>query len=164
VTLCKEAAKAGDDEASRFLGTAYLAGDPVTKDPKEARRWWELAAQQNPALGARRLGEMYANGEGGKADPKKALAQWIAAEKAGDQLACILVADQLFSQISGGRKPGPGRYAFKGGVPTGDIEVAESWYKAALENDPRPDVRQRAQYALAILKSFTTVTATTKKP
>jgi TPR repeat protein len=164
VTLCKEAALAGDNEAQLALGSAYLAGARVTRDPAEARKWYELAAKQNPLLAARKLGELYASGEGGKRDTKKALELWTAAEKAGDQLACILMADQLFSDMTGGRKPGPGTYAFKGGVPVKDIEVVELWYQAALDRDPRPEVKTRAEYALKLLKSFKTAKVSTKKP
>jgi TPR repeat protein len=164
VTLCKEAARAGDNDAQLILGSAYLTGKPVARDPTEARKWYELAAKQNPLLAARKLGELYASGEGGKRDTKKALELWGAAEKAGDPLACILMADQLFSEMTGGRKPGPGTYAFRGGVPTKDIEVVELWYQAALERDPRPEVKTRAQYALKILKGFKTANVSTKKP
>jgi TPR repeat protein len=97
---------------------------------------------------------MYVKGDGGPKDPKKAMALWTAAEKAGDPLVSILVADQLFSNMTGGRKPGPGRYGFKGGIPVADIEVVEEWYKQAQARDPRPEVQQRAKYALAILASF----------
>jgi len=71
----------------------------------------------------------------------------------------------LFSDITGGRKPGPGTYAFKGGIPMADIEVVEMWYQAALERDPRPEVKTRAEYALKVLQSFKTanVSVTKKK-
>jgi uncharacterized protein len=165
VALCKEAARAGDNDAQLVLGKAYLAGEPVARDPAEARKWYELAAKQNPLMAARKLGELYASGEGGKRDTKKALELWGKAEQAGDQAACILMADQLFSDITGGRKPGPGRYAFKGGVPVADIEVVELWYQAALDRDPRPEVKTRAEYALKVLQSFKTanVSVTKKK-
>jgi TPR repeat protein len=164
VALCKAAARAGDNEAQLVLGSAYLTGKPVARDPAEARKWYELAAKQNPLMAARKLGELYASGEGGKRDTKKALELWGAAEKAGDQAACILMADQLFSEMTGGRKPGPGTYAFKGGVPVKDIEVVELWYQAALDRDPRPEVKTRAQYALKLLQSFKTANVSTKKP
>jgi TPR repeat protein len=165
VTLCKEAARAGDGDAQLALGSAYLTGAVVVRDPAEARKWYEMAAKQNPLMAARKLGQLYASGEGGKKDTKKALELWGSAEQAGDQAVCILVADQLFFDITGGRKPGPGTYAFKGGVPVADIEVVELWYQAALERDPRPEVKTRAEYALKVLQSFKTanVSVTKKK-
>jgi|GEM_PF-2019033 len=165
VALCKEAGRAGDSDAQLALGSAYLTGAVVARDPAEARKWYEMAAKQNPLMAARKLGQLYASGEGGKQDTKKALELWGQAEQAGDQAVCILVADQLFSDITGGRKPGPGTYAFKGGIPMGDIEVVELWYQAALERDPRPEVKTRAEYALKVLQSFKTanVSVTKKK-
>ncbi len=75
----------------------------------------------------------------------------------------ILVADQLFSNLTGGKKPGPGTYGFKGGVPVADLGIVEEWYKEAQEKDPRADVKQRATYALAIVKSLKTGAIAVKK-
>ena len=106
---------------------------------------------------------MYANGDGGPKDIKKALDLWIAAEKAGDPLVSILVADQLFANISGGRKPGPGTYEFRGAISVKeDIEVAEEWYRQARKRDSRPEVQKRADYALTVLGSFKTAATSGK--
>jgi TPR repeat protein len=154
--LCEEAATVGDADAQVAVGNAYFSGTGGKRDLAAARNWYEKAAKQNKTDAARRLGEMYAKGDGGRKDPKKAMEYWTAAEKAGDPLVSILVADHLFSNITGGRTPGPGTYAFKGGVPVADIEVVEEWYRQALSKDPRPDVQKRAKYALSILASFKT--------
>lgn len=149
--LCREAATAGDADAQVAVGNAYFAGTVKRPDHGAARKWYEMAAKQGDPYAMRRLGEMYALGDGGRKDPKKAMELWSAGEKAGDPTVAILMADQLFSDMTGGRKPGPGTYAFRGGVPVGDIQVVEEWYKLAQERDPRPDVQARAKYALAIL-------------
>lgn len=154
LALCKASAEAGDVDAQLTLAEAYFSGRGAPADHGEARRWYEKAADQKNPQAARKLGEMYAAGDGGKRDTKKAVELWRAAEQAGDPLACILVADQLFSDLTGGQKPGPGTYAFKGGVPTADIEVVQSWYREAQERDPRPDVKQRAAYAISVLDRF----------
>ena len=151
LALCKEAAEAGDADAQAAVADAYFAGVGVRRDRAEARRWYEKAAAQNNTNAARRLGEMYARGDGGPKDTKEALKLWQGAEKDGDPMAAILVADQLFADLTGGRTPGPGTYAFRGGVPVADLEAVEAWYKEAARQDPRPDVRQRATYAIAIL-------------
>lgn len=156
VGLCKEAATAGDADAQLAVGDAYFSGGAVKQDYAEARKWYGMAAMQGDTQAARRLGEMYARGDGGRKDPKKAMELWVTAEKAGDPLVAILVADQLFSDLTGGRTPGPGKYAFRGGIPVADIEVNEEWYRQALNTDPRPDVKKRADYALKILASFKT--------
>lgn len=156
LALCKAAAEAGDVDAQMAVGDAYFHGLVGKRDLAEARKWYAKAAKQNKPDAARRLGEMYARGEGGRKDVKKAMEYWSSAEKAGDPLVSILVADQLFSQLTGGRTPGPGVYAFKGGIPIADIEVVEEWYRQALERDPRPDVQARAKSALSTLASFKT--------
>lgn len=155
LSLCKEAANAGDVDAQMAVGNAYFSGAAGTKpDHAQARKWYDMAAKQNSAQANRRLGEMYANGDGGKKDTKKALEHWTRAEKAGDPLVAILVADQMFSDMTGGKKPGAGTYAFRGGVPVDQIKVIEEWYQLAQARDPRPDVKERAKYALSILSSL----------
>ncbi|HSZ53280.1 MAG TPA: tetratricopeptide repeat protein [Caulobacteraceae bacterium] len=154
VGLCKESANAGDVEAQLVVGDAYFYGRGVKEDHQEARKWYAMAADRNNPQALRRLGEMYAAGDGGKKDTKKAVALWEAAEKAGDPLVCILVADQLFSDLTGGKKPSGGTYAFRGGVPVGDLDAVEAWYQEALQRDPRPDVKQRAQRGIKVVQSL----------
>lgn len=154
LSLCKEAAVAGDVDAKLVVGDAYFQGRGAPQDRAEARKWYEQAAAQGQSQAMVKLGQMYASGDGGKRDTGKAVELWQGAEKAGDPLACILVADQLFSDLTGGRKPGPGQFAFRGGVPVEQVEVVQSWYREALERDPRPDVQKRAKYAIAVLDSF----------
>jgi TPR repeat protein len=147
-------AEAGEASAQMALGDAYFSGAAGKRDHAQARKWYEKAARQGETNAARKLGEMYARGDGGRKDGKKAMKYWSDADKAGDPLAAILVADHLFSEMTGGRTPGPGTYAFKGGIPVADVEVVESWYRQALERDPRQDVRDRATKALSTLESF----------
>ena len=155
LALCKEAAQAGDADAQAEVGDFYYRGSGAVKpDRAEARRWYDMAAKQQHPAAARRLGEMYAKGDGGKRDAKKAMKLWQAAEKAGDPQVAILVADQLFSEMTGGKTPGAGTFAFRGGVPVGDIEVVEQWYGQARDRDPRPEVKKRAEYALSVLAYF----------
>jgi TPR repeat protein len=152
--LCKETARAGDANAQVLVGDAYLAGGAVKANSREAAKWYEMAVKlQNPQA-ARKLGTMYAKGNGVRRDPKRAMELWLAAEKGGDPFVCILVADQMFSDLTGGRTPGPGTYAFRGGVPVEEIGVAEDWYREAQKRDPRPDVQQRAKMALYVLASL----------
>ena len=156
LALCQEGGQAGDVSAQMKVADAYRYGTGAKRDPTEARRWYEMAAAKNNGEASRKLGEMYASGEGGKKDKKKAAQLWIAAEKAGDNYASILMGDQLFSDITGGKQPGPGKFAFRGGVPLDDVETAISWYEDAQKRDPRPDARKRAEMALYTLKGFRT--------
>jgi len=147
-------AEAGDSIAQAELGNLYFRGTGGPPDLKAARKWYEKAAAQKHPQACRTLGEMVMKGQGGRKDKKKAMQLWLEAEKAGDPLAPMLVADQMFSDITGGRTPGTGQYAFKGGIPAQDIDVAMDWYREALKRDPRPDARERAQVALNALKTF----------
>jgi TPR repeat protein len=163
LALCRGAAQAGDAEAQAEVGDFYYRGSgPVKADRAEARRWYDMAAKQKHPAAARQLGEMYAKGDGGKRDPKKAMELWQAAEAAGDPMVAILMADQLFSEMTGGKTPGPGKFAFRGGVPVADIEVVEEWYRQARDQDPRPEVKKRAEYALSVLAHFKAAAQATK--
>lgn len=157
--LCKESARAGDVDAQVEVGDVYftgLSGGTPKADHAEASKWYDMAAKlQNPEA-ARKLGSMYAKGDGVRRDPKRAMELWTIAEKGGDPLVCILVADTLFAEITGGRTPGPGQYAFRGGIPVKQIEVAEDWYREALKRDPRPEVQERAKLGISVLSSFKT--------
>jgi len=158
-------AEAGRADAQALLGDYYLNNPSVKRDPKEARRWLEKAAAQKHPAACRLLGELYASGEGGKRDKKKALELWKTAETGGDVQAPILVADAMFSELTGGKTPGPGQYAFKGGIPVKDIEVVEDWYREAQSRDPRPETQARATEALRVLSTFkSAANAEAKKP
>jgi uncharacterized protein len=154
VALCKESAKAGDVQAQLVVADAYFYGRGVNEDHQESRKWYSMAADKNDPQALRRLGEMYAAGDGGKKDTKTALLLWETAEREGDPLVCILVADQLFSNLTGGKKPAGGVYAFKGGVPVADLSSIEAWYQEALARDPRPDVKQRAERGIKVVQNL----------
>lgn len=155
LAACRGAALAGDAEAAEQIGDLYRqGGGSVKADYAEARRWYEMAARRDDPAAARKLGVMCARGEGGKADKKRAMELWKSADAAGDPMVAILIADEIFSGITGGRTPGPGQFAFRGGIPVADIEVAEDWYSQARDRDPRPDVKQRAERALTVLAQF----------
>lgn len=148
-------AEAGNADAQVELGNIEFRGEGgQVPNLKAARKWYEKAAAQKHPQACRTLGEMVMKGQGGKKDKKKAMQLWFDAEKAGDPLAPILVADQMFSDITGGQTPRTGQFAFRGGIPAGDVDVAMDWYKEALKRDPRPDARQRAQVALNALQTF----------
>ncbi|MFL5295595.1 MAG: tetratricopeptide repeat protein [Phenylobacterium sp.] len=154
LSLCHEAAQAGDAEAQAEVGRAYRAGRGAKADAKEARRWLEMAAAQKYAPAQRTLGEMYARGEGGKKDKKKAFEQWVAADKAGDAMTPILMGDFLFGELTGGKTPGPGKFRIPAGAPLSQVDEAEAWYKAAAARDPRPEVRSRATTAVSVLQQL----------
>jgi class 3 adenylate cyclase len=60
----KELAKQGVIEAQYALAKAHRDGTGVSKDPVEAARWFEAAAEQDYAKAQRHLGARYAEGHG----------------------------------------------------------------------------------------------------
>lgn len=69
-------AEKGDAVSAFNLGTAYLAGNGVTKDPAQAAMWMGKAADQGLAEAQDALGIMYLSGNGVEKDPARA-AEWI---------------------------------------------------------------------------------------
>ena len=141
----------------------YYGRNGVKQDYKIARGWYEKAAAQGDTEAQRRLGEMYVAGQGGKKSRKKALDLWMAAEKAGDPLAPVMVADLYYEEITGQKTPAPGQFEFIGGVPQSRIEDTIAWYDAARERDPRPEVQARAKMALYVLNTLKSTNVKTGK-
>lgn len=54
-----EMANAGEAEAAYHLGMLYRSGIGVDPDPKEALRWFKIAANKNDSLAAYELGAFY---------------------------------------------------------------------------------------------------------
>ena len=75
-----EKALAGDLQAAELLGTAYQLGCPgAPADPKEAIRWYTLAADRGSSIAANQIGMFYdpsASGNFYKKDPEEAL-KWF---------------------------------------------------------------------------------------
>ncbi len=65
-------AEKGDAVSAFNLGTAYLAGNGVAKDPSQAAMWMGKAADQGLAEAQDALGIMYLSGNGVEKDPARA--------------------------------------------------------------------------------------------
>lgn len=74
--LLESDARAGDPAAAHALGTLYLNGDGVERNPSMAAAWFGRAAAAGDADGAYRLGEAYRLGLGVAADIETALT-WL---------------------------------------------------------------------------------------
>ena len=73
VVDCTTEAKKGDAEAQAYLGLMYRLGDGVTKDYKQAVKWYRKSAEQGDAGAQNNLGAMYYNGQGVTKDYKQAV-------------------------------------------------------------------------------------------
>ena len=83
--MVKINAEAGDIGAMCNLGSAYLVGTDVDRDPYEAAKWFLRAAAEGESVAMFNLGLMYAKGFGVERDFAKA-AEWMRnALEAGDK-------------------------------------------------------------------------------
>ena len=80
--LIIQMAEQGDAEAQSAMGLMYQYGEGVTKDYREAAKWYRKAAEQGLALAQLRLGAIYDGGKGVSVDHKEA-AKWY--RKAAEQ-------------------------------------------------------------------------------
>lgn len=130
IAATRKAAEQGSAAAQATLGSMYLYGFGVPRDPAQASVWFRHAAAQGYAVGQYRLGLLYAIGQGVLKDYAQAAA-WY--RKAADQ-------GSASAQHSLGSL-----YKDGAGVPQ-DYRQALAWYrKAATQGNVT------AQYALGSL-------------
>lgn len=120
-------AEQGDADAQNSLGLKYAKGEGISKDYKEATKWFKKAAEQGNAKGQYNLGFSYDNGEGVPQDKKEAV-KWF--RKAAEQ--GLAYAQYLLGLV----------YADGEGVPQ-DIKEAANWLRKAAEqgNTDALDIR-----------------------
>ena len=91
-------AESGHAESQHYLGAIYEVGRGVTKDPKEAIKWYLKAAQQGHTEAQRALGLMYTYGS--ERDDTKAIKWRTKAAEQGDVSAILdLVYNYAFADI-----------------------------------------------------------------
>ena len=69
----KEMAEQGDPEAQYHVGEMYFKGDGVTRDVRQAAKWYLRAAEQGYVDAQNKLGVAYYNGWGVERDYKEAV-------------------------------------------------------------------------------------------
>ena len=116
----RKAAEQGNPSALFMLGYCYYNGHGVTKDLKEAVKWFEKAAETGMAYAQAVLGNLYYSGDVGKKDTIKAI-EWF--RKAAEQ---GLPSAMRFIGIC----------YYNGHGVTKDLKEAVKWFeKAAAQND-----------------------------
>jgi len=118
--LLRQSAIAGEPLAMLQLGEDYRDGQDVTKDEKEAVRWFRMAALSGNTSGMVFLGAMYSMGEGVEKSDKEAANWFEKAANAGSSAGMYNLA---------------GMYERGQGVPY-SLDKAREWYRksAALGN------------------------------
>lgn len=116
----RKKAVAGDADAQFEIGRLYYFGKYVSKDWKEATKWWHKAAEQGNVFGQTFLGFMYYNGEGEPKDLKEASKWWRLAAEQGNITAQTSIGMMYYS----------GK-----GVPKNIPESFKWFWKAAEQGD-----------------------------
>jgi len=124
------AAEKGDAAAQLELADRYDLGRGVTRDYREAARWYRRAAEQGNAQAQFALAEMYKNGDGVAQDMQEALRWYRSAAEQGSAGAQLLLGVIYESGT---------------GVPASPAEAAK-WYRLSAAGGDA-----RAQHLLANL-------------
>lgn len=96
--LALPVAHAGDGRAQYMLGLmSYHGLAPVTKDLKEAARWFGLAARSGNADAQYALAQAYVLGDGVPVDKPKAL-EWLGRAAQSGQTAAIMSLARLYDE------------------------------------------------------------------
>ena len=83
LNLCRSAAQDGYAQGQFCVGYIYQQGLGLAKDPKEASKWYQQAANRVHAQSALRLADMNINGEGVDIDRAEAYCLFVAAYRGG---------------------------------------------------------------------------------
>jgi len=112
----KDAATAGDSGAETEVALRFIEGRTVTRDPKIASRWFELAATQGLPVAQYRLAALYEKGVGVTKDVQLARTWYLKAANAGNARAMHNLA-VLNAEDGGAGKP--------------DYAEATNWFRRA---------------------------------
>jgi TPR repeat protein len=95
----RSAAEGGVAAARLEMARRHLSGDGVVRDPREAARWLQLAADQSAPFAHAYLGELYL-GSGDLHDPELS-AQWFRKAAADDDAYAQLVLALMYAEGRG---------------------------------------------------------------
>ena len=123
----RERAEAGDPEAQRELGSEYLFGPSVPRDPAEAATWYRRAAEQGHLGAQLDVAALYVHGTGVPQDDAEAVKWYRRAAEQGDAYAQTELAI-LYSEGRGAAQ---------------DDASAYTWFSVAALRSVG-DVRERA--------------------
>lgn len=158
------AAKAHFVDAQALLGQILLDGNGIERDPKLARIWFQIAANNGHTLAQNMLGRCHEHGWGCVANPLKAAAHYQIAANAGldwglYNFANLLATGRGITQdpiraLSCYRKAAEmghaksmnllGRYLEEGQFCEADAQAAVDWYRRSAEGG---DFRGQFSYA-----------------
>jgi TPR repeat protein len=115
-------AQQGSSEAQVVLGTMYLKGQGVAKDPNQALKWYTSSAELGNAVGQFYMGSMYLMGAGVPHDAAQGL-KWLGISANQGNSDSQVLLGLVYLQGNGG-------------VPR-DLGQADMWFHlAASRGDP----------------------------
>lgn len=173
VPFLESDARAGDPAAAHVLGTLYMNGDGVTRNPSMAAAWFLRAAEAGHADAAYRLGDAHRLGVGVAQEPGTALAWFVKAADEGSAAAAYTMAHmyrlgdgvrrdygQAVKWLNVAAKDGfapaehdLGKLYHEGVAVPRDPEIAKTWYLRAAE---RGNIAARFDLARLLLDGGTT--------
>jgi TPR repeat protein len=133
-------ARGGSAACQIQVGHAYLAGEQLgdrqlPQDYDEARKWLELAHEQDSFTATYLLGTMHEEGRGVPADVSKAISLYEKAASRGAFLACVRLA----------------RIHADGKGVSASRDVASHWYRRVLSFEGKIDDQGEMQEARSYL-------------
>lgn len=156
--LLEADARSGDREAAQALGTLYLNGDGVTRNPAMAAGWFRRAAEAGHAGASYNLANAYRLGLGTQKDLEAALHWYMRAAEGGSAEAAYTLGTIFrlgdgvrrdyrtalhWLNIAAERAYAPaqhdlGRLYQEGIAVPRDLEAAERWYTRAAQRGHAP--------------------------
>ena len=110
----------GDPDAQYELAAAYAAGDGVSKDPAEAAKWYQKAAEQGDMRSQSALGDAYAKGLGVELNYSEAVRWWRMAAGQGDVKSQMSLGNAYAKGIGVRKDPASAMQMFSKAAEKGD--------------------------------------------
>ncbi len=151
LSLCREAAQAGEVPAMHRIGECYATGRGVPRDPVAASGWFRLAADHGHVPALAQLAASYYSGTGCLENKQLALEMASVAAKVGHPRSQLLVGRILDSGLGGRRMPqvALAYYLRASSNAVAEARTAADQLKASL----KPEEIQQAE-ALAADKNY----------
>lgn len=115
-----ENARRGVSEDQAKLGTRYMIGHGVVKNPEEGIKWLKKAANQKNGGALFMLGRIYYNGWGVKKDVEQAIKWYRASAQTGESISMVELG-KIY-----GAMPDDGIF---------DFTESEKWYRKAIDKN-----------------------------
>jgi TPR repeat protein len=133
-------AEGGDARSQFYVGTLYLDGRSVPRDPRIAASWFEMAARRGDVDAAFALGFLryYGAGEGEvavTADPVAAAPWFVQAAKYGNAQAAYLIGHMYRTGVGAAADPVAARYWLGVSADAGQLQ-AQSELAVLLADQP----------------------------